>query len=66
MTKRVGQTLKRVRGRNGLSQLQLADRAQVAQSYINDLEAGRKRNPGIEVLRRLAKVLKVKVTELIE
>ena len=58
--------LKRIRAEKGLSQLALAKRARVAQAYISEMEAGRKRNPGIATLRKLAKALGVPVTELLE
>ncbi len=63
---RIGTVVKRLRERKGLSQLELAKRAGVAQGYISDLEAGRKKNPGIETLRKLARALGVPVTELVE
>lgn len=63
---RIGTMLKRLRERKGLSQLALAKRARVAQAYISEMEAGRKKNPGIETLRRLAKALGVPVRELLE
>jgi len=50
----------------GLSQLELAKRAKVAQGYISDLEAGTKKNPGIAVLKRLASALGVPVAALLE
>ena len=62
---KIGVTLKRLRESKGLSQLQLAKRADVAQAYISEMEAGDKRNPGIETLRKLAKALGVPVTELL-
>ncbi len=58
--------LKRLREARGLSQLRLAKLAKVAQVYISELEAGKKRNPGIETVQKLAKALKVKVAELLE
>jgi transcriptional regulator with XRE-family HTH domain len=48
-----------------MSQLGLAKRAKVAQAYISELEAGDKKNPGIETLRKLARALSVPVTELL-
>ena len=57
--------LKRLREQKGLSQLELAKRADVAQAYISEMEAGAKKNPGIETLRKLAKALGVPVTELL-
>ena len=59
-------TIRRARRAQGLSQLELAKRAKVAQGYISDLEAGTKKNPGIAVLKRLAKALGVPVTRLLE
>jgi XRE family transcriptional regulator, master regulator for biofilm formation len=63
---RIGRVLKRLREEKGLSQLALAKRAHVAQAYISEMEAGKKRNPGIETLRKIAKTLGVPVTELLE
>jgi len=58
--------IRHAREAQGLSQLELAKRAKVAQGYISDLEAGRKKNAGIEVLKRLAKALGMPVTALLE
>jgi transcriptional regulator with XRE-family HTH domain len=58
--------LKQIREPKGLSQLDLAKRAKVSQGYLSDLEAGEKKNPGIETLRKIAKALGVSVTELLE
>jgi transcriptional regulator with XRE-family HTH domain len=63
--RKIGVTLKRLREAKGFSQLQLAKRADVAQAYISEMEAGAKKNPGIETLRKLAKALGVPVTELL-
>jgi transcriptional regulator with XRE-family HTH domain len=62
---RVGRELKKLREREGLSQLELAKRAKVGQGYISELEAGQKKNPGLETLRKIAKALGVPVTELL-
>jgi transcriptional regulator with XRE-family HTH domain len=58
--------IRRAREAKGMTQLELARRAKVAQGYISDLEAGTKRNPGIAILQRLAKALGVPVTALLE
>jgi transcriptional regulator with XRE-family HTH domain len=63
--KRIGLVLKKLREAKGLSQLALAKRAGVAQGYVSEMEAGQKKNPGIETLRKLAKALGVPVTELL-
>jgi transcriptional regulator with XRE-family HTH domain len=64
--KRLSVAIRRAREQKGLSQAQLAKLAKVAQGYISDLEAGSKKNPGIDVLKRLAKALGVPVTRLLE
>ncbi len=58
--------LKRLREAQGLSQLRLAKLAKVGQVYISELEAGKKRNPGIETVYKLAKALRVNVAKLLE
>jgi transcriptional regulator with XRE-family HTH domain len=62
---RIGKVLKRLREAKDLSQLELAKRAGVAQAYLSELEAGQKKNPGIETLRKIAKALGVPVTKLL-
>ena len=63
--KKLGAVLKQIREAKGLSQLDLAKRAKVSQGYLSDLEAGEKKNPGIETLRKIAKALGVPVAELL-
>ena len=48
----------------GISQLQLADRADISQPYVSELEKG-KFDPTVTVLLRIAKALKVPVGELL-
>ncbi len=63
--KRLSVAIRQAREQKGLSQAELAKRAKVAQGYISDLEAGGKKNPGIDVLKRLAKALGVPVAKLL-
>jgi transcriptional regulator with XRE-family HTH domain len=63
---RIGRVLKRLRENKGLSQAALAKQSGVAQGYISQMEAGEKKNPGIETLKKIAKALGVAVTELLE
>ena len=44
---------------------ELAKQARITREYVNKLEAGRY-DPTVGVLQRLAKALRVKVTELLE
>lgn len=58
-------TLERARRKAGLTQSQLADRADVRQATISELETGRARRVGLDVLDRLCKVLGVEPGDLL-
>jgi transcriptional regulator with XRE-family HTH domain len=62
---RVGLNLQRLRREKGLSQEELADRAQIHQTYLSGVERGR-RNPTIIVLQRIAEALGADITDLVE
>ncbi len=64
-SKRLGLRLKSLRTAQGLSQEALANKARITREYVNKLEAGRY-DPTISVVQRLAKVLKVTITELVK
>jgi transcriptional regulator with XRE-family HTH domain len=49
-----------------LTQEDLAKRAKVTRSYVALLEVGRKKNPSLAILQRLARALGVPVTELLK
>jgi transcriptional regulator with XRE-family HTH domain len=63
--KRLSRVLKTLRESKGLSQVDLADRAKVGRTYIVKLESGDKRNPSLDILKKLAKALGVPVAELL-
>jgi transcriptional regulator with XRE-family HTH domain len=63
---RFNQVLRTAREQKGLTQMALAKRAGITQSYLAGLEGGRRRNPSLAVLKRLAKVLRVPVGELLK
>ncbi len=58
--------LKELREAKGLSQVALAKTAKVGRTYLVKLESGDKKNPSLDVLKRLARALGVPVTELLE
>ncbi len=64
--KGVGQVLKRLREAKALTQDTVAQKAGITQEYVAKLESGAKKNPSLEVLKRLAKAMGVSVTELLE
>ena len=63
--KQMGTRIRTLREARSMSQNELAKRARITREYVNKLEAGRY-DPTVGVLQRLAKALKVKVTELLE
>jgi transcriptional regulator with XRE-family HTH domain len=64
--RRLGAVVKRAREVRGLTQVELAKKAQLSQGYVSKLEVGDQKNPSIAVLKRLAKALGVPVAELLE
>jgi transcriptional regulator with XRE-family HTH domain len=65
MTRRLSGMIKQRRTELGLSQRALAKRVGVSDAYITQLETRERINPSLDVLRRLAKALKVTVGELV-
>jgi len=63
--KRLGESILSNRKRMNLSQQQVATLSDVDRSYLAEVEEG-KANPSIKFLHRIAKVLKVRVGELIK
>jgi len=62
---RVAIRVKRLRERRGMTQEQLAERAGISRTYLARLETARQ-DPTLGTLEKLAKALKVKVTELLK
>jgi transcriptional regulator with XRE-family HTH domain len=63
--RQLGQAIKRLRTKQRLTQAQLAERAGVSQPYLSQLEAGQKREPAVRIIHRIAKVLGVKIEDLL-
>ena len=61
-----GRVIRALRIDRGLGVRELAEKANVPAGYISELETGKKVNPGLGVLQRLAKALRVSVGELLE
>jgi len=58
--------LKAMRTARGLTQVELARKLKMMQPHLAMLESSAKPNPTLDTLRRLAKVLKCTVGELVE
>lgn len=61
----MGQTLRSLRAKRGLSQAVVAKRAKLSREYVNKIEAGRY-DPPLSTINALARALRVPVTELLE
>lgn len=55
--------LKLFRNKAGLSQKELANKAEVSRVYINQLESGRSHKPSGQVVYRLAEALDIKMED---
>ena len=64
--KRLSRVIQGLREAKGMTQRDLADKAEVTQGYVAQLEQGLKKNPSLEVLQRIAKALGVSVAELLK
>jgi transcriptional regulator with XRE-family HTH domain len=64
--KRLSTVIRELRQARDLSQRALADKADVTGAYIAQLETGVKKNPSLDILKRLAKALGVPVAELLD
>jgi transcriptional regulator with XRE-family HTH domain len=64
--KKLGEIVRELREHQGLTQAQLAERAQLAMSYITLLESGQQTNLSPSALGRLARALGVTTKHLSE
>lgn len=58
------ENIRKIRIEKGLSQEELAKRSNTTKQYISILEKGKTKNPGITILKRIAKALDVSIEEL--
>ena len=63
---RIGKMLQDRREAMGLTREQLAKKAKVTTAYVSMMEAGKRKNPSLAILQRLAKALGVSVSALLE
>ena len=61
----LGKTIRRLREDLGLTQQQLAERLSITPPYLAMLEAGERKNPSLDIVRRLARALKVPLSDLL-
>ncbi len=64
-SKGLDQVIRELREKKGLTQEELAFRAKVTPGYVAQLELGLRKNPSLDVVRRLARALGVRLAELL-
>jgi transcriptional regulator with XRE-family HTH domain len=64
-SKGLDQVIRELREKKGLTQEELAFKAKVTQGYVAQLELGIRKNPSLDVVRRLARALGVRLGELL-
>ena len=62
----LSKTVKRLRGKMGISQEKLARLADVSNNTIINIEARKQSNPTIETFKKIAKALNVDIGDLIK
>ncbi|MEC0664805.1 helix-turn-helix transcriptional regulator [Priestia flexa] len=62
----IGEKIYRIRKSRGLTLSELAERANVSKSYLSNIERNVNQNPSIQVVEKLATVLGVEFTILVE
>lgn len=63
LTQKFGQRIKELRKKQELTQEKLAELANIDFSYLNMIESGKK-NPSLKRIAKLARVLKISLSEL--
>ena len=56
--------LKEKRKEVGLSQVQLSLKTGLTKGYISDLETGRRVNPSLETMKKIAEALKCNISDI--
>ena len=64
--RKLGEVVRELREARGFTQAQLAERAQIALSYVTVIEAGHQASPPRQILLRLARALDVTAKELLD
>ncbi|MGM8212338.1 helix-turn-helix domain-containing protein [Virgibacillus sp. W0430] len=60
----IGENIKKIRLEKRLSLSELADRAQISKSYLSNIERNVNQNPSIQIMEKIAAVLRVEFQAL--
>jgi XRE family transcriptional regulator of biofilm formation len=61
----IGKNISRIRNSRGLTISELAERSKISKSYLSNIERDLNKNPSIEVINKIARVLGVDVKALL-
>ncbi|TDL31818.1 XRE family transcriptional regulator [Jeotgalibacillus sp. S-D1] len=62
----IGENIIKLRKEKGLTLSELAEKAGVSKSYLSNIERNLKQNPSIQVMEKIAWVLRVDLNQLLE
>lgn len=62
----IGKNIAEIRKRRGYTLSELADLSNISKSYLSNIERNKNKNPSIEIMQKIAKVLNVDFMMLIE
>lgn len=62
----LGKRIQKLRKEQGLSLTETAERAGIAKSYLSNLERDIQKNPSIQVVEKIAGVLKVPIDKILD
>jgi transcriptional regulator with XRE-family HTH domain len=62
---KIGDKIRRLREKKGLTQQELGEKIHMHQVYVHLLESGKKVSPTVRTRKKLAKALGVKLTNLL-
>lgn len=62
----IGDNIKRIRKRRGITLSELSQRSGISKSYLSNLERNIKSNPSVQVTQNIALVLQTEIDEIIK
>lgn len=61
----IGENIKRIAEKEGITMYRLSKESKVSSSYISEIVSNKRKNPSIDIIKKIAGVLNVTIDELI-
>lgn len=61
----IGENIKRIAEKEGITMYRLSKESKVSSSYISEIVNNKRKNPSIDIIKKIAGVLNVTIDELI-